>query len=126
LAIDDLKGVLEEAINTAQELGISLDWFSPTCYLHLNPLEIGFDAKGCSAAAYNMTVQPDGTVLPCQSWPETVGHILNDPWEKIWSHPICVKLREHGFAGERSQCRQCVHNEVCGGGCPLEMKGSVQ
>jgi radical SAM protein with 4Fe4S-binding SPASM domain len=126
LATDELKRILEEAIKTAQELGINFDWFSPTCYLHLNPLELGFGAKGCSAAAYNMTVQPDGTVLPCQSWPETVGHILSDPWEQIWNMPICIKLREHGFTRERSECSRCVHNEVCGGGCPLEMKGVAQ
>jgi radical SAM protein with 4Fe4S-binding SPASM domain len=126
LPTEDLKRVLENAVKTAKELGIHLDWFSPTCYLHLNPLELGFGAKGCSAAAYNMTVQPDGTVLPCQSWPRTVGHILDDPWGKIWRHPECVKLREHGFASERAQCAGCVHNEVCGGACPLEMGGAGQ
>jgi radical SAM protein with 4Fe4S-binding SPASM domain len=126
LPVDDLKRALESAINKSHELGIHLDWFSPTCYLHLNPLELGFGAKGCSAAAYNMTVQPDGTMLPCQSWPQTVGHILNDPWEKIWTHPVCVKLRQHGFASEHKSCVECVHNEVCGGGCPLEKKEGGQ
>jgi radical SAM protein with 4Fe4S-binding SPASM domain len=57
-----------------------------------------------------------------QSWPEPVGKILSEPWENIWNQPICVKLREHGFA-ESGGCRECVHNEVCGGGCPLERGG---
>jgi radical SAM protein with 4Fe4S-binding SPASM domain len=125
LAMSELKGILESATNTARELGINLDWFSPTCYLYLNPLELGFGAKGCSAAAYNMTVQPDGTVLPCQSWPNIVGHILNNSWENIWRNPVCVKLREHKFASEHVQCAECVHNEVCGGACPLEMKDVI-
>jgi radical SAM protein with 4Fe4S-binding SPASM domain len=68
-----------------------------------------------------MTVQPDGTVLPCQSWPDSVGNILADPWEQIWQHPTCIKLREHGFAQENAECRDCIHNAVCGGGCPLEL-----
>jgi radical SAM protein with 4Fe4S-binding SPASM domain len=120
LADDALKAVLQAATRTAQEIGIGLQWYTPTCYLHLNPLELGFGAKGCSAAAHNMTVQPDGTVLPCQSWPETVGHILKDDWPAIWNHPVCRKLRDHGFAADRPECRQCAHQAVCGGGCPLD------
>lgn len=121
LSMDELKTILEKATKVAQELGINLEWYSPTCYLHLNPLDLGFSAKSCSAAAYNMTVQPDATVLPCQSWPETVGHILNDPWEKIWKHETCKKLRSHGFIQDRPGCKECICSEVCGGGCPLEI-----
>jgi len=120
--LEELRGILQKAVRVAQELGISLQWYSPTCYLHLNPVELGFGAKGCSAAAYNMTIQPDGTVLPCQSWPNTVGNIMADAWEQIWNHPICRKLREHGFASERAECADCIHNRVCGGGCPLETR----
>jgi len=117
---EDLKRVLQDALAAADEVGIGLQWYSPTCYLHLNPIELGFGAKGCSAAAHNMTIQPDGSVLPCQSWPQAVGNILTDPWPAIWMHPISRKLREHGFAEERPECGDCVHNQVCGGGCPLE------
>jgi len=120
LEIERLKGILEEARKTAAAEGMNLDWFSPTCYKHLNPLELGFGAKGCSAAAYNMTVGPDGLVFPCQSWPEAVGNILTDKWDDIWNRPVCVKLREHGHVKEKQECRSCLHNEVCGGGCPLE------
>jgi radical SAM protein with 4Fe4S-binding SPASM domain len=126
ISLDEIKVILEQAANTAKELGINLQWYSPTCYLHLNPVELGFGAKGCSAAAYNMTVQPDGTVLPCQSWPDTVGNILNDSWESIWNHPTCMKLRHHGFAQENAACKDCVHNQICGGACPLERKGGSQ
>lgn len=120
----ELKTVLEQAIRTAQEQHINLQWYSPTCYLHLNPVELGFGVKGCSAAAYNMTIQPDGSILPCQSWPEPVGNLLQDPWPMIWNHPICVKLRNHGFAQENPHCKTCLHHEVCGGACPLEGRES--
>ena len=120
LNVNDLEEVLRESVQVARELGISLQWYTPTCYEKLNPLELGFGAKACSAAAHNMTVQPDGSVLPCQSWPESVGNILRDPWEQIWNHPVCRKLRQHGFAQETEACRTCMHVRVCGGGCPLE------
>jgi radical SAM protein with 4Fe4S-binding SPASM domain len=123
-APEELRGVLQEALGTTTERGITLQWYSPTCYLHLNPVELGFGAKGCSAAAHNMTVLPDGSVLPCQSWPDTVGNILADPWPAIWNHPTCRKLRRHGFADENEDCRACVHNATCGGACPLEKEGA--
>ncbi len=115
----ELCKILEDACLVADKLGMDLQWYSPGCYtLGLNPLTLGFGAKACSAAAHNMTIQPDGTVLPCQSWPNSVGNILLDPWRIIWDHPVCQKLRKHAMAAET--CRTCLWFEACGGGCPLD------
>jgi radical SAM protein with 4Fe4S-binding SPASM domain len=98
---------------------MTLQWYSPTCYHEgTNPIELGLGIKTCSAAAHNMTVQPDGTVLPCQSWPDSVGNILKNDWTSIWKHPACVKLRKHLFAPE--ECKGCEYEIQCGGGCPLD------
>ena len=118
LADAELKQVLQAACGRAEELGISLQWYSPGCYAIVNPVDLGLGAKCCSAAAHNMLVQPDGSVLPCQSWPEAVGSILTDPWQAIWNHPICRKLRNHLFAP--SACQGCAEFGTCGGGCPLD------
>jgi radical SAM protein with 4Fe4S-binding SPASM domain len=120
LTTEQLKNVLTRGRRLASELGINLQWYTPTCYHRLNPLELGLGPKSCSAAAHNMTVQPDGTVLPCQSWPETVGQLLNDEWVDIWNHPTCRKLREHGFGQDNEECIVCEALPVCGGGCPLD------
>jgi radical SAM protein with 4Fe4S-binding SPASM domain len=122
LSLDRLKSVLCEASAAARELGIELQWYTPTCYHELNPLELGFGAKRCSAASQNMTIQPDGTVLPCQSWPDSVGHILEDRWDAIWNHPICRDLRSGRLAKLDERCAMCDQITVCGGGCPLERK----
>ena len=115
----ELEETLEAACRTAEKLGMTLSWYSPTCYRQgTNPVELGLGIKACSAAAHNMTVQPDGTVLPCQSWPESVGNILHDEWAAIWKHPTCVKLRAHLFAPE--ECTGCEYKILCGGGCPLD------
>ena len=119
--LDDkaLKDVLTAGCQTANELGMAFQWYSPTCYHEgTNPIELGLGIKTCSAAAHNMTIQPDGTVLPCQSWPDTVGNILKDDWASIWQHPTCVKLRKHLFTPE--ECRGCEYEPSCGGGCPLD------
>ncbi len=119
--LDDeaLKEVLAAGCRTAGELGMALQWYSPTCYHRgTDPIELGLGIKTCSAAAHNMTIQPDGTVLPCQSWPDSVGNILKDDWSSIWRHPTCVKLRKHLFAPE--ECRGCEYETSCGGGCSLD------
>jgi radical SAM protein with 4Fe4S-binding SPASM domain len=119
--LDDkaLKEVLTAGCEAAGELGMKFQWYSPTCYNQgTNPVELGLGIKTCSAAAHNMTIQPDGTVLPCQSWPDAVGNILKDDWATIWQHPTCVKLRKHLFTQE--ECRGCEYETSCGGGCPLD------
>lgn len=116
---EELKPVLDEVCNISRELDIDFQWYSPTCYnIGINPMEMGLGIKCCSAAAHNMTVQPDGTVLPCQSWPEPVGNILTDKWDTIWRNKTCVNLRNRKLAS--AKCNSCGHFETCGGGCPLD------
>jgi radical SAM protein with 4Fe4S-binding SPASM domain len=121
VSVFDLKDSLSRALEIAATAGIRLEWYSPTCYKEFNPLEFGFGPKSCSAAQYNMTVEPDGSVIPCQSWlKEKVGHILKDPWPNIWNHPVCSGLREKTYLNNREECRECEYLHVCYGGCPLE------
>jgi radical SAM protein with 4Fe4S-binding SPASM domain len=116
-----LKEVLLKAQAVSRELGIDLQWYSPTCYNRLNPIDLSFGIKACSAAQYNMTIEPNGFVIPCQSWiHENVGNILTDPWEKIWQHPTCVALRSGEYAKKNAECAECQYIQICGGGCPLE------
>ena len=117
----DLKIILTEALEVAEKVGVRLEWYSPTCYKQFNPLDFGFGVKACSAAQYNMTVEPDGSVIPCQSWmKEKVGNILKDPWEKIWNHPTCIGFREKAYLKDREECKGCEHLLQCYGGCPLQ------
>ena len=78
-------------------------------------LDLGI--KGCTAAYYNMCVEPDGNVIPCQSYYQAVGNILTDDWKTIWEHPLCITIRERKNIPE--ECRYCDYLQECGGGCPL-------
>ena len=119
--IVQLKAALTKAREAADKAGIRLEWYSPTCYKQFNPIEFGFGPKSCSAAQYNMTIEPDGSVIPCQSWfKDKVGNILKDPWEKIWNHPVNIDLRRKKYLQGREECRECEHLAECCGGCPLE------
>ena len=64
-----------------------------------------------------MCVEPDGSVLPCQSYYVSMGNLLATPWEKIWNHDLAVSLRtRRDVPGE---CTSCALLAECGGGCPL-------
>ena len=118
---EELKTTLSQAQRVANQKGIKLEWYSPTCYKQFNPLEFGFGIKACSAAQYNLTIQPDGSVIPCQSWfKDKLGQILKDPWPQIWNHPVAVGFREKTYLKDREECKQCEYLPQCCGGCPLE------
>jgi radical SAM protein with 4Fe4S-binding SPASM domain len=115
----ELQKILEEAKTYAQSRDISFNWFLPTCYKNVNPVELGFGQRCCSACSVNMMVEPNGDVIPCQSWTQQkLGNILVDPWEQIWNHPVAQDIRNHAFVTE--ECTGCEHLETCLGACPLD------
>jgi len=114
----ELAEILARARETADCEGIEFNWFLPTCYHRFDPVQNGFGQRCCSACDINMLVEPDGTVIPCQSWTDIkLGSILTTPWKKIWDNEIAKKIRDHRFAP--GECTTCDKQEVCGGACPL-------
>jgi radical SAM protein with 4Fe4S-binding SPASM domain len=109
--------LLEVARRSTQEHGQRLIWYTPTEYCHFDPVQMELGVKGCTAARYNMCVEPDGTVIPCQSYYQSIGNLLSDPWESIWNHDLAKSLREHRNLPQG--CVSCALLSECGGGCPL-------
>jgi radical SAM protein with 4Fe4S-binding SPASM domain len=101
-----------------------LIWYTPTQYCQFDPTQLELGVKGCTAALYNMCVEPDGGVIPCQSYYQQLGNLLGDPWESIWNHDLAVSLRERKYAP--AECRGCDLFSECGGGCPLAIKAQGQ
>jgi radical SAM protein with 4Fe4S-binding SPASM domain len=116
----ELEAVLRESLKIANELKLEFNWFTPTCYLKFNPLNLGLGPKSCSACITNMAVRPDGVVAPCQSWlhDEGLGNILTVPWERIFNHPLARRIRGHEFTDP--ECQECEHLAICGGACQIE------
>jgi radical SAM protein with 4Fe4S-binding SPASM domain len=81
---------------------------------------MGLGVKSCTAALVNMCVGPNGDVYPCQSYFESLGNILKEPWHKIWNHPLAVNIRKREYA--EPKCKDCPQLQLCGGGCPLELQ----
>ena len=96
LSETELEDILRTAVETANSLGMELDFTSPG-WLPENTLRgLGLHLiPSCGACLSNMAVTPDGTVVPCQSWlgGVTLGNVLTDPWEKIWTNPQCAAIR---------------------------------
>jgi radical SAM protein with 4Fe4S-binding SPASM domain len=114
---EELPPLLVLAREKTERYGQRLIWYTPTQYCHFDPMQLDLGVKGCTAALYNMCIEPDGAVLPCQSYYRPVGNFLKDGWESIWNHDLCLSLRERRYIEAR--CRDCALLGECGGGCPL-------
>ncbi len=121
LDTDTLTRALIRIRELAEKYDLRLIWYSPTRYCHLDPMKLELGPKRCTAGQYNLCVEPDGTVLPCQSYYEGVGNILTDDWDAIYQHPLLVRLRNREWVPE--ECLGCEELDLCGGGCPLEAEG---
>ena len=113
----ELGEALTRLRKIADESKVKLIWYTPTPYHEFNPVNHGLGIKQCTACSLNMAIEPDGTVLPCQSYYEPLGNILTDPWDKIWNHDLCQKIRGRKYLD--GECLECGMKDVCGGGCPL-------
>ena len=105
---------------SAAEAGIEFMWYSPTPICLFNPLSKGLGNKGCSACEGLLSIDPAGNVLPCSSWPEPVGNLLEEGFESLW-----FKQRSEGIRNKLDapdSCRICEHFAVCQGACPLYFK----
>jgi radical SAM protein with 4Fe4S-binding SPASM domain len=124
LAERDLPPLLDLARERTDAHGQRLIWYTPTQYCHFDPMQLELGVKGCTAALYNMCVEPDGGVIPCQSYYRQIGNLINDPWESIWNHDLSVSLRERLYVPPK--CNGCALLAECGGGCPLALEAQSQ
>ncbi len=111
---------LAREITTAHDQ--RLIWYTPTQYCNFDPMQLELGVKGCTAALYNMCIEPNGDVIPCQSFYHSLGNILSTRWSNIWNHDLSIQLREHKFIPKK--CTNCSLLGECGGGCPLVTKST--
>ena len=119
LSEKELPELLNLARSKTEAYHQRLIWYTPTQYCRFDPMQMELGVKSCTAALYNMCIEPDGGVIPCQSYYQQVGNILSDPWGSIWNHKLCLRLRERQYVPD--ECRECALLAECGGGCPLQL-----
>jgi radical SAM protein with 4Fe4S-binding SPASM domain len=122
--VDQLRHVLAAVRDRAKTLGMRFLWYTPTDYCRLSPLELELGPRRCNAGEYSMCIEPNGDVLPCQSYYVVAGNILRDPWQSIWESDLFRgfrdRVRHPQACGLPEHCRQCPDLTLCGGGCRLE------
>ena len=114
---NDLKELLVIAKEKTKRQHQRLIWYTPTQYCHFDPVLLDLGVKGCTAALYNMCIEPDGNIIPCQSYYQSLGKLSEKKWADIWNHPLAISLRER--RNVPIGCLPCPLFQECGGGCPL-------
>ncbi len=93
LSVNDLalKDKIQEVHQAAVEREFSLVWDLPVPYSKLNPVSLEAEEETPlpdGAGRAWLYVEPDGDVLVSQGYPDVMGNILTDTWDKIWEkHP---------------------------------------
>ncbi len=71
-------------------------------------------SKGCSAGITLLSVDPDGSIRPCDMLPFKIGNIREKNLMEIWSkNPVLIKLRNR--QNIRGWCGHCSIRDICGG-----------
>ncbi|GAB4163235.1 MAG: hypothetical protein Fur0021_38180 [Candidatus Promineifilaceae bacterium] len=121
---EEMPALLIRVRDHAAELGMRFLWYTPTEYCRMSPVELEIGAKRCNAGEYSMCIEPNGDVLPCQSYYVSAGNILRDPWKTIWNSHLFRTFRDREqdprWAGLPEKCWECPDLPLCGGGCRIE------
>ncbi len=116
----EIKDTVVNIKSEAEAQGVRFMWYSPTPMCLFNPVSHQLGNKGCSACEGLLSVDPFGRILPCSSWKEPVGNILEEGFKTLWFGERGKFLREKRAA--HPECRNCEHFAVCHGACPLYFK----
>ncbi|HUV08729.1 MAG TPA: radical SAM protein [Spirochaetia bacterium] len=120
LSYSEVACSIDRIRKAAEEQGLTFYWYSPLPYCLYNPIAKGLGNKSCAAMDGLISVSPKGDVLPCSSYPEPMGNLLDRPFEEIWfsERAAFFKKKRHAPAG----CRDCESFTACQGACPLYWK----
>jgi len=116
----EIGDFLEEMKVRSSQYGVEFVWYSPLPYCIYNPVAKGLGAKSCAACHGLLSVDPQGNMLPCSSYPLKVGNILEHGFDKVWFSEEAMEFRNMGYLPER--CKHCAFKEICAGACPLYWK----
>jgi len=109
--------IVDRVAAKAKEMGLTFYWYSPTPLCHYNPMARGMGNKSCAACDGLVHVDPEGQVLPCSSYSQSVGNILKQDFESLWFGEKAQFFKQKEFAPEI--CKKCSRFTACQGACPL-------
>ena len=109
---------LVEAVRAeARRLGLDFSWYSPLPHCHYNPVARGLGNKSCAAMDGLLSVSPSGDVLPCSSYAQPMGNLLERPFREIWFSERAQFFKQKRYAPV--ECAGCDRFVACQAACPL-------
>jgi len=117
VSYSQIGSIVKRVRQAARQAGVEFMWYSPTPMCLFNPLAEGLGNKSCAACDGLLSISPAGEVLPCSSYPESVGNVLDTPFEQVWRNARAEFFRNKRYAP--TQCSGCEDFVACAGACPL-------
>jgi len=113
----EIGRIVEAVRDRARQRGVEFLWYSPTPMCLFNPLAMGLGDKSCAACDGLLSISPCGDVLPCSSYPQPVGNLLEQSFAEVWNSAQAVFFRRKQQAP--AECAGCEDFVACAGACPL-------
>ena len=113
----EIGAFVDEIRKRALAAGLVFFWYSPTPLCIYNPLARGLGNKSCAAADGLISVDPSGNVLPCSSYPEPLGNLLEQDFDEVWFSARAAHFKNKRYAPE--SCARCSSFTACQAACPL-------
>jgi radical SAM protein with 4Fe4S-binding SPASM domain len=112
--------VIEKIRKQAIKEDLTFFWYSPVPYCYYNPVARGLGNKSCAAMDGLLSVSPSGDVLPCSSYPESMGSLLDQSFDSIWFSERARFFKNKKYMPE--ECGDCSKFTACQSACPLYWK----
>jgi radical SAM protein with 4Fe4S-binding SPASM domain len=109
--------VIEAVRSAARSEGMTFYWYSPVPHCIYNPIAKGLGNKSCAAMDGLLSVSPAGEVLPCSSYMEPMGNLLEESFRDIWFSKRAKFFKEKRYSPV--QCAGCVGFSACQSACPI-------
>lgn len=112
--VGDIIKLIQEK---SKKAGVEFMWYSPVPLCMFNTITNDLGNKGCAACDGLLSVAPNGDVLPCSSYDESVGNLIEQEFLTVWNGKNAIHFRNKNFV--HKLCKDCDSLAACNGGCPL-------
>ena len=109
--------VIDNVREAARREGLVFFWYSPIPHCHYNTIARGLGNKSCAAMDGLLSVSPPGDVLPCSSYPLSMGSLLETGFRQIWFSERAQFFKNKRYAPP--ECKGCDSFTACQAACPL-------
>lgn len=113
----EVGDIVKQIQENSKNHNVEFMWYSPIPLCMFNTITHDLGNKGCAACDGLLSVAPNGDVLPCSSYNQSVGNLIKTDFVDIWKSKNAKFFRQKSYAHDI--CKNCESLDVCNGACPL-------